>query len=49
MSALADRLALPASYRDADIGFRCAQDLPPPDRAAAAPKNAPHGPSQPQN
>lgn len=38
----ADRLALPASYRDADIGFRCAQDLPPPGRSAAAPKDAPH-------
>ena len=28
----ADRLALPASYKDADIGFRCAQDRPPPAR-----------------
>ena len=45
----ANRLAFPASYRDRDIGFRCAQDLArwlnarrarsssPPDAAPATP------------
>lgn len=38
----ADRLALPANYRDADIGFRCAQDLSPADRSAAATRDDAH-------
>ena len=39
----ADRLALPATYRDADIGFRCASDLPASGRppAPVSPKDSP--------
>lgn len=33
----ADRLALPPTYKDADIGFRCAHDRPAPAQLAAHP------------
>ena len=39
----ADRLALPATYRDADIGFRCAQDVAAPARPPS-PSPAPPAP-----
>lgn len=44
----ADRLALPPTYKDADIGFRCAQNLQDPQapQAPQAPPARP-GPAQP--